>query len=278
MSNIIWIASYPKSGNTWFRMFLTALRADEGEDVDINEPTPTPIASSRAILDKALGIESSNLTDEEVRRLRPLAYETMFSQEADEPVFMKVHDAWTLLDDGRPVLGAVGGAALYIIRNPLDVAVSNANFNGTDIDKSIARMADPENRLAKSGKRLLEQLPQRLLSWSEHVLSWVDRSGLPVHVLRYEDMSQAPLESFAAAARFAGLDDSPERVARAVEACAFEKLSRQEADKGFKEKSLKQERFFRKGIVGDWRNTLTQQQVERIIAEHGPVMERFGYL
>jgi hypothetical protein len=45
-------------------------------------------------------------------------------------------------------------------------------------------------------------MPQTLLSWSGHVQSWVDDSGLPVHVASYEDMDQAPLESNA----YFGLD------------------------------------------------------------------------
>ena len=44
---IVWLASYPKSGNTWTRAFLTAYLGDEDQAVDINDLEGGPIASSR---------------------------------------------------------------------------------------------------------------------------------------------------------------------------------------------------------------------------------------
>jgi len=52
-SGIIWLASYPKSGNTWLRIFLTNLRCDGEEPVNINELDGGPIASARALFDEA---------------------------------------------------------------------------------------------------------------------------------------------------------------------------------------------------------------------------------
>jgi hypothetical protein len=36
--------------------------------------------------------------------------------------------------------------------------------------------------------------------------------------------------------------------------------------------------FFRKGEIGSWRDVLTEEQISRIISDHGEVMRRFGYL
>ncbi len=278
MNGILWLASYPKSGNTWLRLFLTNLLRNDDEPADINEPEATPIASARGIIDDEAGIETSDMTMAEIEQLRPLVYEQLVAQ-AEEPLLMKVHDAWTLLPDGTPLLSAQATrGAIYIIRNPLDVVISAANFNGTDIDTAITCLADMEAKLARGKKKLPDQLQQRLLSWSGHVLSWVDSSQVPVHILRYEDMSQDPLSAFTGAARFAGLDFDQERIPKAIRFSSFEELHRQELAKGFKEKSAKQEFFFRKGKAGGWRNVLRRDQIDRIIADHGSVMERFGYL
>ncbi len=278
MNKIIWIASYPKSGNTWFRLFLTNLLRDAEEPADINDTESTPIASARGIADEEIGVETSDLTPAEIARLRPKVYEQVAS-EAEEPLFMKVHDAWTLLDDGTPLLSArATRGAIYIIRNPMDVAISAADFNGSEIYAFIARLADNKATLASQPKRLADQLGQILLSWSEHVLSWVDRSGVPIHVMRYEDMGAEPLAAFTAAVRFAGLEHDEEQIARAIRFSAFDELKRQEQEKGFREKSVKQKQFFRSGTAGGWADVLTGQQVEQVIADHGPVMKRFGYL
>ncbi|HJX72016.1 MAG TPA: hypothetical protein VJ346_08695, partial [Bacteroidales bacterium] len=68
---IVWLASYPKSGNTWFRIFLTNLLNHTNEPVDINNLYPSTIASSRSLFDEATGLESSDLTLDEIELLRP---------------------------------------------------------------------------------------------------------------------------------------------------------------------------------------------------------------
>src|SRR6056297_2434972 len=72
--NTIWLASYPKSGNTWFRVFLSNLFSETPEPADINSLHETPIASARQPFDEATGLPSSDLTFEEVDHLRPEVY------------------------------------------------------------------------------------------------------------------------------------------------------------------------------------------------------------
>ena len=74
MNGIIWLASYPKSGNTWFRVFLTNLLRDADTPASINELESTPIASARGIFDNNIGFEASDLTADEIDRLRPELY------------------------------------------------------------------------------------------------------------------------------------------------------------------------------------------------------------
>jgi aryl sulfotransferase len=273
---IIWLASYPKSGNTWLRIFLANLSRAGEEPVNINELDGGPIASARALFDNASGIEASDLTPEEIDRLRPEVYECL-AAEAQEVIFLKVHDAYTYGADGRPLLSAAGCKAFYLIRNPLDVAVAFANHASRDLDTIINRMADTEFALAAGAGRLPEQLRQRLLSWSDHVRSWVD-APIPILALRYEDMKQSPLETFTQAARFAGLPDDPARVRRAVEFSDFKELQRQEQEQGFRERPPKTESFFREDGWGAWRREMTPEQAARVIREHREVMQRFGYL
>jgi hypothetical protein len=97
-------------------------------------------------------------------------------------------------------------------------------------------------------------------------------------VVRYEDMVDQPTQAFAAIARHLLMTPTDDQLARAVALTDFARLrAREEAD-GFKEKpATSAEPFFRQGRSGQWRERLTQEQVERIVAAHGPVMRRFGY-
>ncbi|MBF0498128.1 MAG: sulfotransferase domain-containing protein [Deltaproteobacteria bacterium] len=277
MNGIIWIASYPKSGNTWFRLFLTNLLLDPPEPADINDITTT-IASSRGLFDDYAGIESSDLLPEEIERKRPQVYE-LLAEEAEDQVFIKIHDAYTYLEEGLPLVSTAGTwGVVYIVRNPLDIAASYAHHNQLDLDKAITDLANESNFLGKMKHGLSDQIVQRILSWSSHVKSWVDAPGLNICLIRYEDMLDHPEKTFGRAARFCGLPDDPERLSRAIRFSSFEVVKEQERGRKFKETPPGVSTFFRRGKTGAWREELNPKQVRRIVSEHGDVMQRFGYL
>lgn len=278
MKNIVWLASYPKSGNTWFRIFLANLLADKNQPIDINQLGNTPIASSRWIFDDLVGIPAAELSHDEIDVLRADLYRHL-SDNAKETLFLKIHDAYTLLDNATPLVPpeATRGV-LYFIRNPLDVAVSFANHSGISISESIARMNDEAFGFCESPEKLHNQLRQKLLSWSSHVLSWTNCKDLDIHVVRYEDMKSKPLETFSAAAKFAGINKPPEQIAKALKFSCLEELQRQEKEKGFQEKSSKCPFFFNKGQIGYWREELNERHIESIMLAHKQVMLSFGYL
>ena len=125
--------------------------------------------------------------------------------------------------------------------------------------------------------RLHNQLRQKLTSWSGHVKSWVDDSELPVLVMRYEDMQASPVETFTRAVSYLGLGYARPEIEAALDQASFARLKQQEKEKGFSEKSAGSSSFFRKGVVGDWRNVLSENQIRRIVEAHQETMKRFGY-
>lgn len=276
---IIWLASYPKSGNTWFRIFLHNLLWPSDEPTSL-AGIGFPIASCRDAFDDLAGIDSSDMTHDEIDLLRPRIYEQIVAEAERFPIFMKNHDAYTYLPNGEPMMSrraTVG--AIYFIRNPLDVAVSFAYHSGHEnFDRTIQGMGKSTNAFSPFNDRLHTQLRQKLLGWSGHVSSWVDQQDIPVHPMPYEDMKAKPLETFTAAVRFAGLEHSEEDIEIALEKSRFESLQEMEREDGFREKAPRCSSFFRKGQVGSWREKLNQKQAERIVADHGELMRRYGYV
>ena len=278
MNGIVWLASYPKSGNTWFRIFLTNLLRNSDTPASINALESTPIASARAIFDQNIGFEASDLSADEIDRLRPELY-CHLAEHLEEPLFMKIHDAYTLTNSDIPLIPAAATAgAIYFIRNPLDVAVSFAHHEDCDYDTAITDMANSAFTFCGKPSRLHNQLRQKLLTWSDHVLTWADAAPFPVCLLRYEDMKAQPLETFTHAVRFAGLDHSEAQIEKALHFSAFDILQQQEETDNFRERSAASSRFFRKGESGSWREELNKEQVQRIVNDHREVMQRFGYL
>lgn len=276
MSGFFWLASYPKSGNTWLRIFLQSLAAG-GKEIDINALGLSNNVANRACFDRTLDIESSDLTDDEIARARPAQY-AIESLEAKAPLFRKVHDAWGLTPTGTPLFPPeLTRGAIYIVRDPRDVAVSYAHHMGKTVERTITHMENPSARLAMSTRRIPFQLPQHISSWSGHVESWLD-APVRLHLLKYEDMLARPVASFGKVAHFLGFDVSAATVEAAVNATRFDRLRASEDECGFVERMSDSARFFRRGIAGGWRDTLSDEQVTRIESEHGSMMRRLGYL
>jgi hypothetical protein len=274
---LVWLVSYPKSGNTWLRTFLSNFEGNGDAPADINDPIVRRISSSRGTADEALGVECSDLTPDEIERYRPAVYRFLANQSGKE-LFVKTHDAYTLTAEGVPLFPSdVTLAAVYIVRNPLDVSVSFAHHTGKPIDDVIEQMGCESMAFGERADRLHLHLRQRLLSWSKHVLSWADQNAIRAHILRYEDMFLDAEKAFGGVVRFLGMENDRERIRRAVAFCSFQALRDQELTHGFNEKPLEAASFFRSGRVGEWRHVLTRKQAERLVRDHGAVMRRFGY-
>jgi aryl sulfotransferase len=271
---ILWLASYPKSGNTWLRAVLTAWRT--GLPPRLDALTAHSIAA-RPPFDAAVGIPSTYLTPDEVAILRPRVAERLVA-EGERPLVRKVHDGLYPGPGGEPVVPAAATrAAIYMLRDPRDVAVSLAHHSARPVEWAVERLADPGYTLG-SGRTPAPQLDQRLGTWTQHVTSWIEGAQFPVHVVRYEDCIEDPVRAFGAALRFSGLGDvSDEDVSRAVESAAFERLRGAENEHGFSERVAPGRRFFRSGRAGGWRDEMSPEAAARIEAAHGNAMARFGY-
>src|SRR5205823_13664496 len=107
---IVWVASYPKSGNTWFRAVYDAWST--GAAVDLRE-LGAGLVAVRPVFDEALGIPSSALTEDEIDLLRPEVDEVLAS-DAEGPALYKIHDAYFPGPSGEPIVStAATRAAVY---------------------------------------------------------------------------------------------------------------------------------------------------------------------
>lgn len=278
MASIVWLASYPKSGNTWLRTVLTNYLQGGEQPASINNLLGGPIAGDRELFNELLGLDSSDMTWDEAMRYRPQFHEAL-ADESSPPVFIKVHEAFLRLPCGAALFSkAATAGAVYLVRSPLDVLVSYGHHRQRSIDSTLEWMNNPMAMEQKVVGGVDTQFPELLLTWSGHVSSWLDQQELPLHVLRYEDMLKAPMAAFGAVLRFAGLEVEEARLAQAVECAAFSRLRAQEEQFGFAERQPTAPSFFRTGLAGSWRSVLSVQQVRVLADAHGPVMERLGYL
>lgn len=274
MGKIIWLASYPKSGNTWTRAFLHNLLLNPDKLVYIND-LDTFCAGESTTANYKLHLDTpfATWTEEDGARARALVHAWLTEMSADN-VFVKGHCALAK-DHGHPAANLeVTAEAIYIVRNPLDVAISAAHQNGLSLDQSIRLLATPDLR-SKTGRKNVHEFPG---SWSQHVASWTAPPHPTLHVMRYEDMLAKPRETFGGLARFLGLDPPEAPLRNAINMSSFEVLKEQERRWGFREKSDHADAFFRAGSSGKWKDKLTREQIAMMVNLQRQKMACFGYI
>ncbi|WP_260582042.1 sulfotransferase domain-containing protein [Sphingopyxis sp. PET50] len=276
--SIVWLASYPKSGNTWLRAMLTHLLAPPGAAFSVNALTGGIEGGDRHALDDACGISSAEMTRAELLPYRALLHRQI-AEEVAAPFFIKTHDLYAHAADGTALFPAdASRAAVYLVRNPLDVALSFAHHSGHDPGWAIARMADDDATLNVWPDRISDFLPVHLGSWSAHVASWTRQQDIPLCLLRYEDMLADPAAALARVAAIAGIDATPQAIAAAAAASSLAALRAREAEEGFREKPPGMPNFFRSGRAGEWTSALGDEQIARIVATHEEMMAALDYL
>lgn len=277
---VIWLVSYPKSGNTWTRAFLTAYM--HAGKVNINRLVART-AGSRRMIDNHLGIDTFVRPIPEIENLRPEAYRRVSARSAKaghDPILIKVHDVWKTTGRGEPLFPReITRAIVYIVRDPLDVAVSFAHHLGVPPDKAAEHLCNERFTLSIFGPSLKQQVPQQIASWKTHVESWLDRSGQVVYLMKYEDMKADPPKAFSGMLQHLGMPMNPELFAQSVKASSLPALQAQELLAGFQEKSISADTaFFREGKVGVGEKILSPPARAQILSYCGDAMRRLGYL
>jgi hypothetical protein len=252
------------------------VKAGEEGEQDINEMA----RFSTWELDKRryatfLGFEPDNAVHRNEIAATRQAVHRQIADAASGLIFIKTHNA-LVMDRGHSTVNFdVTAGAVYVVRNPLDVAVSYAHHAGCDIDQAIKHMA-LQGAETHGNPKAIYEVPG---SWSQNVWSWTRMPHRALHMVRYEDMIADPHHAFALMAEHLTLHPSARELAKAVELSSFARLQAQERTNGFRERSPNSTAgFFREGRAGQWREVLTATQIDAIARDHREQMERFDYL
>ena len=263
MNNLIWICSYPKSGNTWVRSIIFA--ALMGEVSLNNFGNLVPAFNASAIVNTAN--DSSNPLDREVSSWNKAQQIT--SREASTKLQMfKTHNAAATVNGVEFPNKKLTSKAVYIVRDPRDVAVSYARHCDIDINASIKALLDERNCTFDIGRA------DFLSSWGNHILSW-QKKEFPVLVLRYEDLLSAPYLQIPRLLAFLNIKTNLP-VASLVELTSFKNLQRLEGEGGFAE-SVRQKSFFWRGKNGVGKSFIGANHKE-LESAFGEIMKAFRYM
>lgn len=271
--SIVWLASYPKSGNTWVRLFVANYILNRPDPLPINQIHKFGIGDSIAAMYSKVAGRTIGVSDVALSlQLRDRVLAGVVANNADINL-VKTHNRRTVAHGVQMIPEKFTRSAIYVMRNPLDMVLSYARHYGIDHAQAAEQICHPDNANAPTDRTVAEFLG----SWSDHVESWTGKSAYPVLVLRYEDMLSQPETEFAKIVAHFGMDVDEERLQRAIQHASFDQLKQQEQQHGFNEASDKGAAFFGKGRAGQWRDELDPVLVKQIRQANKRVMKQYGY-
>lgn len=270
---LVWLASYPKSGNTWLRAFL-ANYLFAGEDPASFE------AMRRLSAGDSSGPSYAELSGRDPRALSLAEYHQTRRRHLARiagngaPVnFIKTHCPHVRIGGASLIPAALTRQAVYLVRHPLDMLASYADHWGIAIEEAARQIADSSNAIPATERTAA----QFLGNWSDHVASWTETRDFPVLTVRYEDMLADPASTFIAVLRHIGAPIDRVVLGRAIRSASFPVLAAMETAGGFPERGPAQGRFFRQGGSGHWREVVPQAVADRVLRDHQTAIDRLGY-
>ena len=273
---IVWLASYPKSGNTWIRCFLDAYFLNE---LDLNDIVTSVTDDIVGLYQPGDSTDISKAPIDIQHLCRPMALLRLVNMHNNTrgnnlPLFVKTHSPHLIANGVEYLPESLTKCVIYIVRDPRDVLPSFSKHMGKNVDTGLEWMQDKYRTLGGTDRRTGELIS----SWDNHVLSYIHADTHNVHYIRYEDLLNDPEQYFKKILEHSGITPDLERIRKAIDLTQLEKLKEKEQKEGFRESSpfAKNEFFGDGGTKG--RDKLQPKHLYRIEKAFGRVMKKLNYI
>ncbi|MBT92145.1 MAG: sulfotransferase [Candidatus Pelagibacter sp.] len=284
---IIWIASYPKSGNTWIRSLLSSyLFSDNGK-------------FNFKLLKNIEQFSSKNLS---LKFQKNLSHQTRISKNwipsqkiinQDNKIrFFKTHNAMCAINGNKFTDKFNTLAAIYVVRDPRNLITSLANHYELNLDETFSFLTNkrkiifPINRGAEK-KDIKENEDFNFLGdWSAHYQSWKNINFCPIKIIKYEDLLTDVQKVFVSTldflSKFLKIKFDKKKINTSLISTSFKNLSQMEKNEEFQEsvtsfKTDKKIKFFNLGKKNNWKNLLDPQIEKKIREVFSKEMKELGY-
>jgi len=257
---IIWLASYPKSGNTWIRSLLCSYFFSKNKFGLLDLKRIPRFSLSDFIENKNLLKTNLNVAEQWINA------QIYINKKVKKTVFFKTHNAALSVNKNLFTDSNNSAGCIYVVRDPRNIITSYKNFESISYEKALKHMTNSDAFLFdkkkfenKFGFRGYEPI----MSWSENYKSWAhNKLGIPVHLIKYEDMIKDTLRELKKIIDFIAeiqkdknLKFDNEKGKRAVNQSSFQSLSELESINGFSE-AREGRKFFHLGEQNDYRKIL----------------------
>ena len=255
---IIWIASYPKSGNTYLRSFISSYFFSKKGKFDFN------------LLLNVLQFPSVKFTKKNLNSKLEASQNWIYNQKqffsGENIHFIKTHNTLDQYEGNNFTSKNLSLGAIYIVRDPRNLITSMTHHYSLNYDEAYKKLIDQNASLLE---RSLENDFSNftfLGSWSSHYKSWKNSKDFETLFLKYEDLENNKYETFKKIVQFINnlkkkkISINEKKLLNSIKSTNFSNLRNKEENEGFEEsvysKSGEKKRFFNLGFNNRWQKIL----------------------
>ena len=275
---IIWLSSFPKSGNTYVRSLLSAYYFTEDGNFNFDSLKSIRQFPSETLL-KQIGL----FTRDENQNLKNNLKAQEYINKKAPFIFLKTHSSFYNIKNYvfSDLINSLG--VIYIIRDPRNVITSFSNYYNLSLRESFTAMTSDTKIFEKD---VTNDLLTYVFSWNYHFNSWkyFKKHGRYL-LIRYEDLVDKPKDILIKILEFVYklLSSKPhinfDKLEKAVFTTSFDKLKALEKKDGFKEKpAIVNSDFFNLGTKNDYKKILDFEIKNKIEKAFHSEMSELGYV
>jgi uncharacterized protein (DUF924 family) len=279
---IIWLSSYPKSGNTWLRSLLASYYFSKEGDFNFNllkYIDQFPSYDYFKNYDKTFinPTDTAEFWIEEQKKINS----------NNKIKFFKTHNALCKINNYSFTDSKNTLAAIYIIRDPRNVITSLANHYEIDVDQAFEFMTTEQKAITQKKENSYVGFVA-LFSWIFHQESWTNNKLFPTLVIRYEDLQNETFLTLKKVIDFIEKQINSknsfnrDKAKKSVQSCDFERLKKLEINEGFIESPISKKdnsriNFFKLGKDNDYKKLLTEELIFKMNLKFKNEIKKFDY-
>ena len=284
---IIWIASYPKSGNTWIRSLLCAYLFSKDGKFNFNL-----LKNIEQFSSKNLSSDFDNTYKNQLRIFENWVPSQKIINKDKKINFLKTHNALCTINGNKFTDAFNTMAAIYIVRDPRNLITSLSHYYEIDLKEAFRFLTNkkktifPINIESDKDKKTYQDV-NFLGDWSGHYRSWKNIGFCPIKIIKYEDILLDTHAVFISILEFLSrlmdLKIEKEKIRKCLNSTSFEILSQMEKKQGFVEstvsyKTKQKVKFFNLGKKNNWKKLLDHKTIIKINNAFKNEMRELNYL